>query len=131
MKQKWIFPLHVLASFFMTGAMCFLHFVHYPLFRFIPYSQFYEFHNQHIVRYVPIVALMMSIELLTALYLFIKRSHYLWAVNFFLVICTWVLSGFWQGPMHTALARQYNPELLEFLIRTNIWRTSIWGIHSI
>lgn len=105
--------------------------VHYQLFRFVEPHQFLQFHNNHIMRITPFVGIFMTIELLTALGLFLKEANKLWIANFILVLATWIMTGFWQGPMHIHLGRAYDPVLLELLIKTNYVRLTVWTLHAI
>ncbi len=130
-NSSWLLPLHAYVSFAMTGSMVFVHYVQYPLFRFIEPDRFIEFHNNHIVRITPFVGALMFIELLTALFLFLKNNSPLWVTNFILVLSTWIMTGFWQGPMHVKLGNVYDPQLVEHLISTNNFRLVAWTIHSL
>ncbi len=130
-NTSWILPLHAYVSFAMTGSMVFIQFVQYPLFRFLEPDRFVQFHNNHIVRITPFVGILMLIELFTALFLFLKKTTPLWIANFILVLSTWIMTGFWQGPMHVKLGKTFDPQLVEHLIRTNNFRVLAWVIHSI
>lgn len=129
-KYHSVLTIHAFATFAVTGLFSFVHFVHYPLFRFIPAETFVEFHNNHIVRFMPIIGMLMTIELLSALALLLMKQDWLWIANFVLVATTWVMTGFWQGPMHIQLGKMYDPVLIETLISTDLWRMLVWFAHG-
>lgn len=129
-RSPLIFPLHVLSTFLMTGVMLFSQFVHFPLFVFADPHRFHFFYNTHYLRSVQVLAAVMLIELVTALFLFYQSKSRPWVLNFLFVLGTWVVTGFVQGPLHSELQGGYNLMVIEKFIRMNYFRTGLWMAHA-
>ena len=128
-NSSLVFPLHVLVSFIMTGIIIFTQFVHYPLFEYVDPHRFHSFYNTHFLASVRVLSVLMVIELVTALLLFYQKKSGPWVFNFLLVLGTWILTGFVQGPLHTALLSSYDLNAIHKTIQTNYFRVALWSAH--
>ena len=114
----------------MTGLIWLIQVVHYPSFRFAPAENFDQFHLFHSNRITWIVLPMMSLELLTALFL-AYRLHGLWLLNFGFVILIWLLTVLVSVPLHKKLTNLKNDDTIKSLVRTNWLRTAAWTLKSL
>ena len=121
--------IHAIASILMTGIIWIIQCVHYPSFRFIASSDTASFHQMHTERIGLVVAPLMIIELITAVFLVfhgVKGG----VLAFVLTILIWLSTFFVQVPIHKELGTTWHIDQVERLIKTNWMRTVLWTIKS-
>ena len=112
----------------MFGLILIVQLVHYPTFRFIEEKSFAEFEKFHCRKIRLIVLPVMSLELLTCIYLAGHNQSPILISNLFLLVATWILTLSVQGKIHQKLLKKYSTDLIESLICSNWTRTLLWGI---
>lgn len=131
MQRNELLLLQMCACLFMTGLIWTVQLVHYPAFRYVAEARFEPFHTFHSNRISWIVAPMMGLELLTAIFLFsLSPSSWLERWNIVSVGLTWVLTFALSVPLHSKLSDGYAPASIESLIFTNWARTLLWTARS-
>lgn len=118
------------SSAFMTGLIWFVQVVHYPLFSSVGERHFEVYEQEHVRRTGFVVAPVMILELLTAIWLVITpppwmpRSVAVLALA--LVIAVWLSTAFWQVPAHRKLSEGFDANVLVRLVRSNLVRAVLW-----
>jgi hypothetical protein len=106
--------------------------VHYPTYRFVSQDIFYLFQKFHVRRITFVVGPVMIIELFTGAWLTFKlQPQILPALNFALLVLTWISTTVFSIPTHEKLLQHYQPSLVNYLIKTNWFRTIFWSLRSI
>lgn len=120
---------HIFTTFFMTGLCWFVQIVHYPLFRHIPLTDFPEYEKRNFVT-AYITTPIMTIELLTGLWILYQNFNYLWIANVILLGIIGLSTFIFQVPIHLKLRNQASGDLIDRLILTNWIRTISWTVRS-
>ena len=120
------------ATALMTGIICFVQIVHYPLFARIPSDGFTQYEQAHTVRTSWVVAPLMILELATAAALPLLRvpvaaTHaYLAALGCLFLI--WASTFLIQVPLHGILEKYADTKAMRKLVTTNWIRTILWTV---
>ncbi len=125
-----ILIMHVFASLFMTGLCWFVQVVHYPLFHQINLNEFSRYESKNFVTGF-ITIPVMTVELITGLYLLFSFPDYLNFLNVFLMGIIGLSTAVFQVPIHLKLRSKASSKLIDKLIRTNWIRTISWTIRMI
>lgn len=125
----WI--LHSFCTFFMTGLIWMVQVVHYPLFRFALKQDFKKYHQFHSNRISWVVFPIMTLQVITALVLFLYSWNGLSSILLGLSCFTFFITGLFFVPLHNQLARFPNNQLIDRLILLNGFRTLAWTIQSL
>lgn len=122
-----ILVLQLVSCGFMTGLIWTIQRVHYPAFDVVGPEQFPKFHADHVRAITWVVAPVMLVELVTALALLFvfPGSRLLW-MNALLVALIWLFTFLSSVPLHNALERGQNHEVIRRLVSTNWARTFLW-----
>ncbi len=129
----FIFVIHLVATFFMTGVIWIIQLVHYPSFRFVSSEGFLKFSEFHQSSITWVVGPMMVVELLTGLYLWLHQpTSLVWPLLCFLTLLIWLSTFFLSVPLHTQLiVSGYDLALIDKLVSTNWPRTLFWSLRSL
>lgn len=125
-----ILVLHVFACWFMTGVIWTVQILVYPQFKQVGKTEFSQTHKFHTERITWIVAPMMTLELLTAIWLCFQNSETIYYGNLASVILVWILTAVVNVPTHNKLKHESEASKLN-LVRYNWPRTLIWTLRSI
>lgn len=132
--MDFIFLIHVLASFMMTGLIWFVQVIHYPLFAEVPAEIFqrYELNHTRLTSYV--VAPLMLTELSSACllpFLFDQKVFFsLLLTNLLLLLGIWASTFFIQVPLHRQLSEGFSAKAIQKLVRSNWIRTVLWTLRA-
>lgn len=125
----FFFILQIVSCAFMSGLIWVIQVLHYPAFSYLREDQFLEFHSLHTKKITFIVLPVMLIELVSAVFLFLKNfSSFFIAMNLFFLLLIWLSTFFVSVPLHNALTKSMNLKVIERLILTNWIRTFLWTI---
>lgn len=125
-----VFVLHFMSSFMMLGLILVIQWVHYPSFHFIDRDKFVEYSPFHGSRITPIVLPLMTIEIITGIWLcYLESYEGLYLLNACLVVITWLSTFFLSVPIHQKLISGYDSYLVDRLVRTNYPRLIAWVLH--
>jgi hypothetical protein len=123
--------LHLAATWFMAGLVCFVHVVAYPLLAVVPVDAAVRFEQAHMRRTGWLVPLPMAVEGITCLIISLKMlesplQNWLWWVNAAGYLAVFLLTFLVMVPLHEKLARGFDAKLHRQLIVTNRWRVLLW-----
>jgi hypothetical protein len=125
-----ISALHILSTFFLTGLIWTIQWLHYPGFKFSDLEQWGEYHRFHSSRITMIVFPMMFLELMTGFMLLIDKQNTIMGINLLTILLIWASTIFISVPIHTLLANQFSLDEIQNLVLTNWIRTFLWTIRS-
>lgn len=127
--------LQITATFILTGLSWFVQRVHYPLFHWVPQSEFQQFHLEHVSRTNLLIFSLLPIELFTsalaAFYGFPGLSHMQWTIGFVLLLGICLSTILIQIPIHSKLSQEKTEELIHRLVLTHWIRTALWSTRTI
>jgi hypothetical protein len=107
--------IHAAVTYAMLGVILIVQVVHYPLFRRVGSAQYPAYHRQHMRRITWIVAPLMTVELLTAIWLVWQPPPPVpgWQVwmGLALVGLIWGTTGMLQVPLHQSLAGGFDRDV--------------------
>ncbi len=129
---EWVLIVHAAATWFMTGLIWFVQRVHYPLMDGVAEARFVDYERRHMRTTMPVVALAMLIEAVTAVALVIERpgAGWLW-VNLALLVLTWVSTATLQMPAHRRLGGGFDAATHRRLVVSNWGRTAAWSLRAV
>jgi hypothetical protein len=123
------------AALFMTGLIWFVQVVHYPLMAAVGEQFFVEYERRHQQRVTYVVALPMLLEGVAAVGCALAAPHLLLTPrgigSAILLLAIWMSTALWQVPLHTQLARRYDPLLIDSLVASNWLRTFSWTVRAL
>ena len=135
MEHYYIFKLHYSLTLYMTGIIWLIQIIHYPLFKLVGEKSFIDYHRGHIRQTSLVIAIPMSLEILTAIYLLIRneayRTNFIFVVACALLALIWLITFFISVPKHNILARGFDNAVITALVKTNWMRTIAWSIRTI
>lgn len=117
--------LQLVTCLYMTGVICFVQGVHYPLFRQVGKNSFFRYQKQHQKLTSYIVVGPMLAELVSAC---IAPVHWT-AVSLLALI--WISTFYLQVPLHSQLLKEKSEENITRLVRSNYLRTLAWLARSL
>lgn len=132
--EAMMLPIHVGATWFMTGLIWLIQLVHYPLLAAVGKEQFTAYERSHMRRITPIVLPAMTIELATGMWLAVAGPESLRTpaiVGAALLGIIWGSTFTLQAPMHRKLAGGYDEALVRKLVHTNWIRAAAWSARAI
>lgn len=131
MPISLIFGLHILTTFFMTGAIWIVQLVHYPSFSYVSEEKFNSFNlfHQSSITYVVLPA--MIVEIITGGILCLSSPiDKTYIFLFLLIVLIWLSTFLLSVPLHNQLLNGYNKDIISKLVFTNWPRTALWSIRS-
>lgn len=126
-----IYLLHFCLCLVMLGVIWVIQIVHYPSFRFAKLGPFQDFTSFHVKAISSIVIPLMTIELLSGVFLVYKSQRPLILLNFSLILLTWLSTFILSVPLHNKLSQDFDLKNIEKLVLTNWPRTLMWTIRSV
>ena len=134
MFYQWVFIIHIVATFFMTGLIWFVQVVHYPLFSKVVDADFVHYEEIHMRTTSYVVMPAMLLELLSMPLLVYLQPEWLSAWWFWVdgigLGIIWLSTFLFQVPQHTRLLKSKDLKTIHQLVRTNWIRTVIWTLRS-
>ena len=122
--------VHAFSCWFMTGVIWLVQKLVYPFFRLIGKDEFKNCHQFHTRQITWIVAPVMTIELITGIWLLHQSFNQIFLWNLFSIVCLWVLTATVNVPAHNNL--KYDSEISKKnLVYRNWFRTLIWSVRSL
>lgn len=119
----------------MTGVIWLIQIIHYPLFKLVGENTFNDYHKFHIHKTSLVIAIPMTLELLTGLYLItsneIYRNNFIFLTAFTFLILIWIITFFISVPKHDILSKGFDELTITALIKTNWIRTIAWSIRAV
>jgi protein-S-isoprenylcysteine O-methyltransferase Ste14 len=143
-----IILIQTAATWYMTGLICFVQLVHYPLMNRVADDRWIEFESQHMKRTTLAVAPGMLVEAFTclgalAIILFatptsttpsattLAHSLPAHATLALLLALIWLSTWTLQVPAHNKLAKGFDQRAHTKLVTTNWIRTIAWSLRAI
>ena len=130
-----LFFVQLFCTYAMTGIIWFVQIVHYPLFDLVVEKNWSEYHRLHSNRITWIVAPLMLLELVAAIYFFILPAGIMTSIEkdlaAALVILIWLSTFLLQVPQHHRLAKEFLPDAHRRLVTTNWIRTICWSARTV
>ena len=132
--KNLVFLLHTGATLYLVGVIWIVQILHYPLLAGVGVDSYTAYHNLHTSRITPVVAPVMIVELLTAIYFAfamfdkIDRSYFLFGL--ILVLIIWASTFFVQVPLHEKLSKGFDADMHQRLVWTNWIRTAAWTLRG-
>jgi hypothetical protein len=121
-------------SLYLTGLICFVQLVHYPLFAQVGREQFRAYAAAHSRRTVWVTAPLMILELLSSAYLLALpeagSSLVLLRIAGGLTALLWLSTFLVQVPLHNVLAQGFDEQAWRRLVWSNWFRTFAWCLRS-
>jgi hypothetical protein len=110
----------------MTGLIWTIQLLHYPAFHEVEASRFGLFHASHSRKITYIVGPVMILELGSGVTLLFLHEVYWINLGFLLLI--WLATAFVSVPAHNRLSEGKDAAVIDRLVRTNWYRTSLWTL---
>lgn len=125
---------HVTATLAMAGLIWFVQIVHYALFNEVGETAFPGYHRGHMRRTTWVVAPLMLVELVTAVWLVgaYPDARLLWPWwNLGLLAAIWGSTFLSQVPQHRRLAGGFDDRAYRLLLSGNWFRTLAWTVRGL
>jgi len=111
----------------LLGLISIIQFVHYPLFKYVPESSRYDYHQAHMRAISPLVIPLMISELVAIIVLSIIKTEPIIVTRLILLLIVWTSTFFVQVPVHEKIANNsHNLVLINKLVLSNWIRTLAW-----
>ncbi|MFP4227778.1 MAG: hypothetical protein ACLFTE_03010 [Salinivenus sp.] len=127
--------IHAAATLTMLGVILMVQLVHYPLFQYVGADRYETFQAEHMRRITWIVAPVMTVELVTAVWLVVAPpggvSSWMAWTGLGLVVLIWGTTGGIHVPLHARLTDGFDAEAHRRLVRTNWARTVAWALRAV
>jgi len=132
--KNLVFLAHAGATLYLVGVIWTVQILVYPSMASVGAGDYSAYHNLHTSRITPVVAPLMIIELLTAIYFVFADcetvdSRYFW-LGLALVLIIWSSTFFLQVPLHEKLAKDFSADAQQRLVWTNWIRTIAWTLRG-
>ena len=132
--KNLLFLAHVGTTLYLVGLIWIVQNLVYPAMGYVGENGYAAYHNLHTSRITPVVAPVMIVELLTAIYFVYAPLdgvdyRYFWC-GLALVLIIWASTFFVQVPLHEKLAQGFNAEVQQRLVWTNWIRTTAWTLRG-
>ncbi len=130
--MDYLLILNIFASFFLCGLIWTIQVVHYPYFLFTGQKEFPDAMAFHRGRISILVVPVMITEIVTSAWLSFHASLFtpLHVAGLIIVLLIWVITFSIQVPLHAKLSAQTSRSLVQSLVRSNRWRTTLWTVKS-
>jgi hypothetical protein len=132
--------IHLLTLFAMTVVLWAVQRIWYPKFLRITRDSFLAYHSRYTRQITLIAAPLMSVELITALWLFVEwyssllaQGIALWmlGINMGGIVVIWGMTMLVHVPQHDYLSNGWHEETIQALIRTNWVRTALYSLRCV
>lgn len=120
--------LNIILSVIMTGIIWLVQIVIYPSFQ---HALSADFHKHHVKSIGPIVAPLMTIELIALICLLLQYQDWILISSAACLVVIWISTFFIQVPIHNHIRQNMTISAIKRLILTNWIRTIFWTLKSI
>lgn len=125
---------NLICSLYMTGLICFVQVVHYPLFELVGREGFTAYAAAHTARTVWVTAPVMLVELAVSLLLVWQPppgipAAWMWSIAG-LTVLLWASTFLLQVPQHALLSNGFDTIAWQRLVHSNRIRTLLWCLKS-
>lgn len=133
MSYHFLLNTQTLCCALMTGLIWIVQLVHYPSFSFVEPNKFARFELFHATRISLIVIPLMTLELVSACFLFFWDRH----MSELLIVSNAALALIWLSticlsvPAHYKLSKGRSEKTISWLVKTNWPRTILWSLRLI
>ncbi|MBC7538475.1 MAG: hypothetical protein H7281_06620 [Bacteriovorax sp.] len=135
MDQHFILKLHFSSTLYMVGVICFIQYIHYPLFSLVGKDQFIHYHAKHIELTSVVIAIPMLVECLTMFYLLAftpaLRVDKFFILSAVLLLIIWMVTFIISVPQHNILGQGFEQKAFHTLVSTNWIRTIAWVARAV
>lgn len=124
----YITLIQLFVTWGLVGVMWFTQIVHYPLYKKVK-EGFIEYERAHIRRTFYLIAPLMLIEAISAIFLlgFSEKPLIKFAVtNLIFLIFIWIFTFLFQITQHQKLSTRFSSKILKSLLLSNWIRTILW-----
>jgi hypothetical protein len=126
--------VNLICALYLSGLICFVQVVHYPLFAKVGAQDFRAYAAAHTQLTVWVTAPPMIVELFSSIYLLAAppagTPFIVLALAGALTALIWLSTFFVQVPLHNSLAKGFDPVAWRSLVRSNWFRTVAWCLRS-
>ena len=122
MEQLFL-KINIYSNIYLIAISIIVQLIIYPSFKKYSDSKFKSFHSSYTNKMFFIVAPIMILELLSALYLLIKNSFY---PPIIIIGFIWLITFFFIVPVHNSLNSNFNIIVHKKLLHLNFIRTTFW-----
>lgn len=128
MDINYLDNLRYLLCSFNLGAICFVQWVHYPLFSEVGSPNFQRYHKRHVTRTSLLLGTTLSIEMLVNLgMLFLNPFSWRGNLPLFFLIIGWGVTFLVSVPQHRQLEAGFSEKAHKTLLLSNLIRVLCWG----
>ena len=110
----------------MIGVSILAQFIIYPSFKKPNFKSFNTYHLYYTKKMFFIAAPIMLIELFSSILLVYKYLSKIYLTSLFILILIWTLTFVFIVPIHNFLAKMYNKEKVDKMIKLNGLRAIFW-----
>ena len=122
MEQLFL-KINIYSNIYLIAISIMVQLTIYPSFKNYSHSKFKSFHSSYTKKMFFIVAPIMILELLSALYLLIKNSFLIPTI---IIGFIWLITFFFIVPIHDSLNYNFNIRVHKKLLHLNFIRTTFW-----
>ena len=122
MEQLFL-KINIYSNIYLIAISIMVQLIIYPSFKHYLDSKFKSFHGLYTKKMFFVVAPIMILELLSALYLLIKNSFIIPTI---IIGFIWLITFFFIVPVHNSLNNNFNLRVHKKLLRLNFIRTTFW-----
>ncbi len=115
----------------MLAVILLIQLVHYPAFAYYDPGDFTAAMAAHQRRISWIVLPLMVGEAFVSVYLWFLEPSPLSAISLALLAAIWATTAWLQVPLHTALLKGKDQQLIQKLVRGNCWRVVGWSVKTV
>lgn len=113
---------------FNLGAICFVQWVHYPLFQQVSASAFPEYHRRHVIQTTWLLGTTLFLEMLLNFWIFSADPKSLDnGICLGLLAAGWFITFFYSVPQHRKLEQGFELQAHRKLLISNWLRVASWG----
>ena len=128
MEQQQVLQLLSLVSFGLVVLIWLVQLIIYPNFQYLSDTQRTEWHRFYTPRITVIVAPLMILQLIAAIYLLFLDLTILNAIATLLIVLNWLITFIFFVPLHVKIGRKViDKRSLISLVHINWYRTIIWS----
>lgn len=121
--EQFILQINIFSNIYLIAISIMVQFIIYPSFKNYSESTFKSFHSAYTKKMLFIVGPIMILELLSTLYLVIKKTFFFPTS---IVILIWLITFFLIVPVHQSLNSSFNIINHKKLLRLNFLRSTFW-----
>ena len=129
--MTWLFSIHLAVTWMLVGLIWVVQVLCYPQFLRVGKSEFTDYHFAHCLRIGLIVAPLLFVEAVTAVWLVYLGGNTSFIASACLIPLVWLSTAVFQAPLHTKLMRGFDAQLIRRLIVTNWVRTLAWTARGV